>query len=83
MNREDIQRINVDRLANWGALLTKTHSTPAVLVGVGHDHNSGVIRVIAPEDMPDEYLQMFIRYAYHMIEAGRETRVGETNPKEG
>jgi hypothetical protein len=38
-------------LESWKGLLSTDHATPAILIGIGHDENSGALVVIHVEDI--------------------------------
>jgi hypothetical protein len=54
MTDYDVFAICRERLARWTEILVKTHSTPMMLVAVGHDQGSGQISVIAVEQLTNE-----------------------------
>lgn len=60
--------ITRDRLWKWGAKLDLEHATPVILVGVGHDQNSGQTVVCIPEDVTDEQLCGFLRAVLKELE---------------
>lgn len=50
----EIIRINQERFTKWQAVLIDKHSTPAILIGIGHDHRAGEIDVCFPENLPTQ-----------------------------
>lgn len=62
--------INIKRLAAWAGILIDEHSTPAILIGFGHDHHSGQIHVVCVEDLKDEELIGMLYYAIRQIKKG-------------
>jgi len=46
----DTRAICDERLTRWKELLVADNATPIVLIGVGHEHNSGQIDVCFPTD---------------------------------
>jgi hypothetical protein len=52
MSTKDIAFVTGHRLNVWSERLVENHSTPAVLIGVGHDHKSGELHICIPHDMP-------------------------------
>lgn len=56
MTPDECRRINDARLAQWGAESATQHSTPLVLVSVGHDHRSGELLVHTLQTMEDAKL---------------------------
>lgn len=63
MNTATIRRITDSRLTGWADLLAREHATPALLVGIGHDHKSGDVVVCVCEEVPDEYIRAMLRLA--------------------
>lgn len=63
MKRQEIFKINEERLKGWNKRLTNVHSTPVFMLGVGHDHNLGQLTVLTTEDINDTQLLTFIEYA--------------------
>lgn len=71
MTRAEILAINRDRLERWGTWLTNQHATALVLIGVGHDHVSGRLRVCQLEDGPaDRELALLLRAVADQLEGG-------------
>lgn len=69
MDRKKIFEINKERLTGWLHRCTEQHSTPQILIGVGHDHVSGRILVLAPENGPSDIeLLMFMKNAVTQME---------------
>jgi len=56
MTTQDIDKINRERLEVWRAGLTQAHATPAILIGVGHDHEAGQVHLCIPENLPLEFV---------------------------
>lgn len=57
MDSDKIEEITCDRLQKWAFKLLSEHSTPVILIGIGHDHKSGQITVCVPENFTDfEYI---------------------------
>lgn len=63
MTSGEVAAVTTERLKRWGERLTEAHATPALLVGVGHDHAGGQLHVVIPEDMPTEMAIAFLRKA--------------------
>jgi hypothetical protein len=72
MTTADIISINQKRLGNWGADLAAAHSTPLLLLGVGHDDVSGRPMVITVDDVSDEQLIVLLSLARAMLVAKKE-----------
>ena len=71
MNNDEIEAIGRDRLESWRQRLVNEHSTPILLVGVGHDHKSGQVTLLMPEEMSDEEVKHFLMGALNMLKMGR------------
>jgi hypothetical protein len=72
MTADEIASINRERLTRWRLDLELQHATPAVLVGVGHDHREGDLVLCACEgsDAPtDRELALMLRWAAEQLEA--------------
>jgi len=63
VDRKDIHQITRDRLDSWLIRLVEQHSTPVLLLGVGHDHRSGQLTVITLEGLPDQDVETFLSFA--------------------
>ena len=63
MDKKRIREICTERLDSWTNHLVSEHATPAMLIGVGHDHKSGRLVVCTTEDMPDESLALLVHGA--------------------
>jgi hypothetical protein len=69
MTYDQIVQINRERLERWRRLLNNQHATALILVGIGHDHVSGQVQVIATEDGPyNADLAAFLRLAAHKLD---------------
>ena len=62
---EELKIIEIcsQRLQRWGIKLLFEHSTPAILIGIGHDHNSGQITVCVPENLTDFQIKAILSSA--------------------
>jgi hypothetical protein len=60
MDTTEVRDICTQRFAGWTERLVASHATPVLLLGIGHDHNSGQLNVITMEDVPDEQLKLFL-----------------------
>lgn len=56
-----------ERLNKWRARLINENATPILIVGVGHDHKSGELQLITVEDMPNDRLIAFLRFAIRKL----------------
>ena len=72
MNDTEIETICRDRLGGWTKRLVEEHSTPILLVGVGHDHKTGQVVLCMPEEMTDLEVMHFLEGALNMLRAGRK-----------
>lgn len=68
MRREQINKINVERLSRWKNKLNESHATPVVLVSVGHDHNNGKVVICTTEETTDTQILLFMKEAVRQIE---------------
>jgi hypothetical protein len=57
----NVKKINAERLAGWEKRLNEHHSTPIVLVGVGHDHVNARIFILCTEDRTDDEVILFLK----------------------
>jgi len=72
MRTDEIETIGRDRLEGWRKRLVDEHSTPILLVGVGHDHRTGQIVLCIPEEMTDVEVMHFLEGALNMLRVGRK-----------
>lgn len=63
MNPDEIEDICSVRLEGWTKRLTQEHSTPVLLLGVGHDHKKGQLVICTTEEMTDRDIQLFLEGA--------------------
>lgn len=70
----NVRKINHERLGRWEKRLNENHSTPIVLVGVGHDQVKGRIFVLATEERTDEELLLFMKEAVRQLEESIATK---------
>lgn len=67
MNRDKIKSITKQRLHSWGELMIENHATPMLALGVGHDHNSGQVRVFVTEDRSKEEIVALLTVALKQL----------------
>ncbi len=69
---EECRTITKERLDRWAKRLDENHSTPLLLLGVGHAERSGELHVLIPEDLPSEVVRAAIRFLYvnHVLKPG-------------
>lgn len=68
MNNSKIQEISCERLQRWTFKLFSEHSTPAILIGIGHDHKSGQITVCVPENFSNDDIINILELAILRLE---------------
>lgn len=66
----NVEFINLHRMRSWTAKLIAAHATPVLLLGVGHDHNSGKITLVVTEDLTSAELRAFLMAA--LVEISRD-----------
>lgn len=71
MIREEIETICKERLEGWQKRLVDEHSTPILVVGVGHDHKKGQLVLCIPEEMTRLEVMVFLEGALNMMRTGR------------
>lgn len=59
----NVKAINDERLGRWKVQMIRRHSTPLILLGIGHDKNLGELTVLCTEDRTDEQLVAFLEAA--------------------
>jgi hypothetical protein len=74
MTDQRCDHITATRLLDWRKRLTAEHATPAVLLGIGHDHASGKLVICTPEDMSDDDLLTLIEGILTNLKAGKAVR---------
>lgn len=68
MTDEEIRKIVDQRLGKWGDDLVDYHSTPLILLAVGHDHNSGQLHIETVVEVPDWVIIGFLKKTILMME---------------
>lgn len=63
MDSNKLEEICCERLQKWTFKLLSEHSTPAILIGIGHDHKSGQITICAPENFTDFEIKAILKAA--------------------
>lgn len=58
-----VKQINHERMNRWKNRLNEYHSTPVLVVGVGHDHVQGRIMILCTEDRTDEEVYLLLQDA--------------------
>lgn len=67
MNPKDIKEITDKRLYGWTRRLVAEHSTPLILLGVGHDGKSGQLTVLTVEEVPNDVLIGALKFALRQL----------------
>ena len=73
-DRVPTEWITRERLRDWAKLLDEAHATPALLIGLSHDEQSGAMHIWVPEDTPDELVIGWLLTAVKEV-GGMETMV--------
>jgi hypothetical protein len=68
MTDAQVQVITRQRLECWGERLAEDHCTPAVLIGVGHDHRAGDLHICVPHDLPIQVVRDYLARALDEVE---------------
>lgn len=63
----NVKAINDERLGRWKNLLNRKHSTPIIILAVGHDHHEGDLVVLTTEDRSDEETLLFMEGAVKLL----------------
>lgn len=67
MNRRQIRQICRERLATWSQVAAANHSTPAVLVCVGHDSQRGRLHICVPEELDRKRCVLLLEQAICLL----------------
>jgi hypothetical protein len=62
-----VKEINHARLARWKDRLNESHSTPVILIGVGHDTVKGRLMVLTTEERTDGEIIAFLEGALKQL----------------
>jgi hypothetical protein len=71
MDRERCREICDGQFAVWAENFAREHSTPVLAVGVGHGPKQGQLVLETLEDLSDDVLIAFTRYALKELEKRR------------
>ena len=63
-----VEQITPERLERWGKRLIALHSTPLLIVAIGHDHVSGQLNILTCEEMSDYDMCNLLRVALAALE---------------
>jgi len=64
----NVKHINDERLGRWKTKMVRQHSTPVLLLGVGHDHKSSELLLLVTDERTDEEIEAFLKYALEQIQ---------------
>ncbi len=70
MTERECFRICRERLEGWRDNLVKEHTTPLLLIGVGHDDQAGHATLLTTEDVSHENLLAVVRGTLRLLESG-------------
>lgn len=72
MTRNEVDRINRERVSRWERHLREHFATAVVVIGTPHDDTSNppVIVTVDETDLPKEELVAYLRWAADEIERG-------------
>jgi len=70
MDQDTIRKIGQERLSSWLNGLVRDHSTPVLMIGVGHDMNSGDIHCWMVEDFEIEGVKFLLKKLLNSIDEG-------------
>ena len=68
--RVPTRQITKRRLNSWEEKLAEVNATPILLIGLGHDPNSGEMVVFAPEGVSDDLLIGSLLFALEQLQPG-------------
>jgi hypothetical protein len=71
MTDERCDEITAERMAGWRKKLAEEHATPALLLGIGHDRNSGALVVCTTEDLSKRDLVTLLKGVIRRLEGRR------------
>ena len=67
---KETREICLDHLSRWTEHLVSSHSTPILLVGIGHDDRSGELVICTPEAMSDSDIETLLLAAVKKLREG-------------
>jgi hypothetical protein len=59
------------RMEEWAKQLAERNCTPVLVMGIGHQANSGEVHLFTMQDFSDDDLQMFLAFAQSEIRKRR------------
>jgi hypothetical protein len=78
MTVEHCRKICDGRFALWAGKFAEEHATPVLAVGVGHGPKQGQLVLETLEDLSDDVLIAFTRYALKELEKRRSQPGGRS-----
>lgn len=63
----NVKAICDERLGRWKVQMIRRHSTPLILMGIGHDQKLGELTILCTEDRTDEELLVFLEGAVNQL----------------
>lgn len=64
------EKITKERLAGWANRLKEEHSTPLLLIAIGHDEKAGQLTICVPEGVEDDLLIGSLLYVLESLKPG-------------
>lgn len=72
----NVSKITHERLGRWEKRLVSSHATPALLLGIGHDHVSGQIVLCVTEEKTDAEIIAFLQMAISSLKSSTSYGTG-------
>jgi hypothetical protein len=63
MTRDELKKINYERMTSWKERLNENYSTPVILLGIGHNSVEGRLFVLCTEELPHQDMIIFLQGA--------------------
>jgi len=81
MTKDEIEKINRECLARWAQQLADGHSTPLLVIGIGHDERAGELHVVTLEnaEFDNRTLAAYAAHAVGKLMAMVEEQENEKN----
>ena len=67
MKKKEIMEICDERFDRWKRRLASQYATPIILIGVGHDHNSGQLSICTVEEMDNSMIRIIFTKALELL----------------
>jgi hypothetical protein len=68
MTEDAVRHITMICLLDWARILTDNHSTPFLLVGIGHDHRCGELQVCVCKQTTTADAVLMLREVVRILE---------------